>query len=132
MPRNKWLLGHIYDVITGKDGTVRGRKLFVRKTKKKKTVEHPINKLYPVEYFVEFTVPAKDQNIRQQLRREAAFLAEIKNKFYKLTFINPFSANVTKWSNRLKQFVDKFSTNCLSVFDNFVALACKRLSDIDL
>ena len=34
MPRHKWLLGHIYDVTTGKDGTVRGRKLFVGKTKK--------------------------------------------------------------------------------------------------
>ena len=55
--------------------------------KKKKTVEHPINKLYPVEYFIEFTLPAKDENIRQQLRREAVILAEIKRKFYKLTFI---------------------------------------------
>ena len=54
--------------------------------KKKKTVEHPINKLYPVEYFIEFTLPAKDENIRQQLRREAVILAEIKRKFYKLTF----------------------------------------------
>ena len=54
VPRHKWLFGRIYDVITGKDGTIRGAKLFVGKTKK--TVEHPINKLYPVKYFNEFTI----------------------------------------------------------------------------
>ena len=31
---------------------------------------------------------------------------------------NPLSANPTKWSNTLKQFVGKLSTNCLSVFDH--------------
>ena len=34
--------------------------------------------------------------------------------------VNPLSANFTKWSNTLKQFVGKFPTNCLSVFDHFV------------
>ena len=53
VPRHKWLLGRIYDIITGKDGAVRGAKLFVAKTKK--IVERPINKLCPVEYFNEFT-----------------------------------------------------------------------------
>ena len=37
------VFGRIYDVITGKDGTIRGAKLFVGKTKK--TVERLINKL---------------------------------------------------------------------------------------
>ena len=36
------------------------------------------------------------------------------------TVINPSSANPTKWSNTLKQFVGKLPTNCLSVFDHFV------------
>ena len=45
--RQKWLLGRIYDVITGKDGGIRGAKLLVGKTKE--TVEHPIKKFYPVE-----------------------------------------------------------------------------------
>ena len=36
--------------------------------------------------------------------------------------INPLSANLTKWSNTLKQ-----STNCLSVFEHFVKLALKGL-----
>ena len=39
--------------------------------------------------------------------------------------INPLSANLTKWPNTLKQFVDKLPTNCLSVFDHFVGLALK-------
>ena len=38
---------------------------------------------------------------------------------------NPLSANFTKWSNTLKQFVAKLPTNCLSVFDHFVGLALK-------
>ena len=39
---------------------------------------------------------------------------------------NPLSANPTKWSNTLKQFVGKL-TNCLSVFDHFVGLVLKEL-----
>ena len=41
---------------------------------------------------------------------------------------NPLSANFTKWSNTLKQFVGNFLTNCLSVFGHFVGLALKRLT----
>ena len=39
--------------------------------------------------------------------------------------LNLLSVNLTKWSNTLKQFVGKLSTNCLSVFDHFVGLALK-------
>ena len=42
-------------------------------------------------------------------------------------FINLLSANPTKWSNTLKQFVGKLPTNCLSVFDHFVGLALEGL-----
>ena len=41
--------------------------------------------------------------------------------------LNPLSANPTKWSNTLKQFVGNLPTNCLSVFDHFVELALKGL-----
>ena len=41
---------------------------------------------------------------------------------------SPFSANPTKWSNTLKQFVGKLPTNCLSAFDQFVLLAVKVLN----
>ena len=51
------VLGHSYDVITSKDGATRKVKLFLEKTKK--TVKCPINKLYPVEYFNEFTATKK-------------------------------------------------------------------------
>ena len=45
---------------------------------------------------------------------------------------NPLSANPTKWSNTLKQFVSKLPTNCLSVFDHFVKLVLKELILISL
>ena len=48
--------------------------------------------------------------------------------FWALFYLfNPLSANFTKWSNILKQFIGKLPTNCLSVFDHFVVLALKRL-----
>ena len=40
---------------------------------------------------------------------------------------NPLSANPTKWSNTLKQFVADLPRNCLNVFDHFVKLAFKGL-----
>ena len=43
-------------------------------------------------------------------------------------YINPLSANFTKWSNILKQFVSNLPTNGLSVFDHFVGLALKGLA----
>ena len=42
-------------------------------------------------------------------------------------YLSPLSTNFTKWSNTFKQFVGKLSTNCLSVFDQFVGLALKGL-----
>ena len=42
--------------------------------------------------------------------------------------INPLSANPTKWSNTLKQFVGNLPTNCLSVFDHLMNLALKGLT----
>ena len=45
--------------------------------------------------------------------------------------INPSSANITKWSNTLKQFVGNLPTNCLSVFDHFVGLTFKALKNTE-
>ena len=42
-------------------------------------------------------------------------------------WFNPLSANFTKWSNILKQFVGKLATNCLSMFGHFGELAIKGL-----
>ena len=41
--------------------------------------------------------------------------------------LNLLSANSTKWSNTLKQFVTKLPTNCLREFGHFVGLAHKEL-----
>ena len=46
--------------------------------------------------------------------------------------VNPLSANSTKWSNTLKQLVRKLPTNCLSVFDHFMGLALKGLTNSKL
>ena len=45
-----------------------------------------------------------------------------------ILLFNPFSTNVTKWSNILKQFLGNLLTNCLSVFDHFMGLALKGLT----
>ena len=47
---------------------------------------------------------------------------------FSIFFLNPLSANPTKWSNTLKQFVGNLSANCLSVFDHFVGLGLKGLT----
>ena len=47
--------------------------------------------------------------------------------YQRTRFLNPLSANPTKWSNTLKQFAGKLPTNCLSVFDHIVKLAPKGL-----
>ena len=47
-----------------------------------------------------------------------------------INLLNPFSADFTKWSNTLKQFVGSLSTNYLSVFEHFVELALKELTQI--
>ena len=61
---------------------------------------------------------------------EAYVLNPIRRFFYNERIFStcPLSANFTKWSNTLKQFVGKFPTNCLSVFDHFVGLALKEIS----
>ena len=57
------------------------------------------------------------------LKHAFAFGAVHKRVFY----LNPLSANPTKWSNTLKQFVGNLLTSCLSVFDHFVNLAFQGL-----
>ena len=49
---------------------------------------------------------------------------------YCAKFLNPLSANFTKWLNTLKQFAGNLPANCLSVFGHFVGLAFKGLRNI--
>ena len=48
----------------------------------------------------------------------------------KQTSVNPLSANPTKGSNTLKQFIGWQPTNCSSVFDYFVGLTLKSLTNL--
>ena len=50
----------------------------------------------------------------------------MKNLGYTMQRLNPLSANFTKWSNTLKQFVGNLPTNCLSVLGHFVGLVLKE------
>ena len=56
-------------------------------------------------------------------------LVNLLNLFLSIYF-NPLSANPTKWSNTLKQFVElkTMPTNSLSVIDRFVGLVLKGLN----
>ena len=46
----------------------------------------------------------------------------LRSRFKPWTCFNPLSANPTKCSNALKQFVSNLPTNCLNVSDHFVGL----------
>ena len=65
--------------------------------------------------------------VRYGLKDSKLFL-NFYQTLYHVGSINPLSANPTKRSNTLKQFVDNLPTNCLSVFDHFVGLALKGLT----
>ena len=47
---------------------------------------------------------------------------------FPFSILNPLSANPTKWSNTLKQFVGNLPTNCFNVFDHFMKLALEVLN----
>ena len=47
-----------------------------------------------------------------------------------MIWLNPFSANPTKWSNTLKQFVGNIPRIAWVSFDHFVGLALKGLKKI--
>ena len=51
----------------------------------------------------------------------------VSGKYVSMNWGDPLSANPTKWSNTLKQFVDNLPTNCLSAFDEFVESELKGL-----
>ena len=54
-----------------------------------------------------------------------------KLRLLRLSF-NSVSANPTKWSNTLKLFFGSLPPNCLCVFDHFVGLALKCLTDMSI
>ena len=75
--------------------------------------KHP---LYPYE-------PKVDLIERLKLNYSVILCSGDTAATYKLSELYPLSANPTKWSNTLKQFVAKLPMNYLSVFDHFAGLA---------
>ena len=62
-------------------------------------------------------------NLKNVKNTHGGVLNHIKMRIMSLP--NPLSANPTKWSNALKQFIGELPTNCLSVVDHFLGLAIK-------
>ena len=63
----------------------------------------------------------------KQVQEVIFLVANKKKKVHPPLLFNPLSAKLIKWSNTLKQIVDKLATICLSVFDHFSGLALKGL-----
>ena len=65
--------------------------------------------------------------IRKVLTSQIVYIfKKLKNHCMPHHNFNPLNANSTKWSNTVKHFSANIF-HCLSVFDYFVGLACKRL-----
>ena len=79
-----------------------------------------------VAAYSDFFFRKAKSNVPQFKNRKLSF-PSYGRKLVKGWFVNPLSTNPTKWSDTLKQFVSKLSTNCLSVFDHFVGLALEGL-----
>ena len=69
---------------------------------------------------------------RKEKETKSKYIKTKSKSYYTRWGINPLSANPTKWSNTLKQFVGNLPKNCLSVFDHFVGLALKGLKNMTL
>ena len=111
------------------------------KLMKTKTCAAPLTHLSPVLHFIQqpviwFAMRIKwlvsIWNVRLGGNGLICFLIQKQpwnlawGQFWRSVKFNSFSANFTKWSNTLKQFVGNLLTNCLSVFDHFVGLAALK------
>ena len=76
------------------------------------------------QYFWDFNTPC---NLFSKLSFENFWLYLLDEVAMTQKTINVLSTNPTKWPNTLKESVGKLTTNCLSVFGNFVKLALKGL-----
>ena len=94
------------------------------KKKQKTNREHYISWHYPLcKIYLQFSKKKKKNS-----KKNRFFTRWFKTLvWFPPRLINRLSANFTKWSNTLKQFVSKLPTNCLTVFGHFVGLALKKL-----
>ena len=83
MPRQRWRLARITELIKGRDGQVRGAKVKIGKSRH--IIERPVNKLYPIELANKKKEPVDALNdahtLEKRPRRRAAIIGEIKRKF---------------------------------------------------
>ena len=79
-----------------------------------------------LKQYLKFSIFTKYLNPRKHYNLVSWILWKFINKIC-LNELKYLSANPTKWSNTLGQFVGNLPTNCLSEFDHFVGLALKRL-----
>ena len=100
-------------------------KQFVGKSRRSNTLKHFVGKNRRI-FWVWLTISRVWRLNGKKSWKFDSFLEDLQN----ICSINPLSANPTKCSNTLKQFVGKLRTNCLSVFDHFVGLALKGLRSI--
>ena len=79
---------------------------------------------HPLLFFnnSEIKLSSNQKHLGLTLESKLSFNKHINDKIHQDTIINPLSADFTKWSNTLKQFVCNLLMNCLSVFDHFVGL----------
>ena len=85
----------------------------------------PFHNSFPSSWFYHTSTVQPRQHCGKQSNLHLAF-SKPDDLYYSFSpAFNPLSANPTKWSNILKQFVDKLPMNCLGVFDHFVGLALK-------
>ena len=80
------------------------------------------------EFFRSFNLNP-DKDFRGYRKRTLDEMYHSHKKIHGTKSLNPLSANPTKWSNTLKQFVSCCRQIVLSVFDHFMGLALKVLPD---
>ena len=79
----------------------------------------------PARMYMEI-VNRRDQNSLVDILNQRLEANSVIHSDKSRAYLNTLSANPTKWSNTLKQFVG--CSNCLSVFDHFVGLALSKVN----
>ena len=82
LPRQKWRLGRITELIIGRDSRIRAVKVLVGKTRE--TLQRPVNLVYPLEGDVE---DARETTVvePERARRRAAIVGDIRCRYQRIT-----------------------------------------------
>ena len=77
VPRQQWCVGRIIEILPGRDGHIRGAKVFVGRTKT--ILERPINKLYPIEFAKESNLSQDELKIKSSVCENTVEVIRIKH-----------------------------------------------------